>query len=340
MAKYQPVESIEYCGQTQLLDNIQRRTTPLVIRGLVADWPLVTLAQAPQEAVEYLIGKQAQQYVFINEASAESLGRFFYTADMLDKNFTQTPKPLPEFLATLRERSQFSQQDTAVPSFQYMASTSVDYCFPTLLNEHPLPLPLPQPLISAWLGTQSIAATHFDVPENIACNAFGRRRFTLFPPDQVNNLYIGPMDLTPAGQPVSMVEVNEPDLAQYPKFYDAMEKGFQVTLEPGDALYIPSMWWHNVEALDSVNLLINYWWQSTPNYKGAPMDALHHAILAIKDRPDTERHAWKALFDHYVFNYKKEDFDYIADAALGMLDEISEDQARKLRADLLQRLNK
>ena len=31
-------------------------------------------------------------------------------------------------------------------------------------------------------------------------------------------------------------------------------------LQPGDALYIPSLWWHHVESIGVLNTMVNYWW--------------------------------------------------------------------------------
>ncbi len=56
-----------------------------------------------------------------------------------------------------------------------------------------------------WLCNRSEVATHFDLSDNIAVVALGRRRFTLFPPTATADLYVGPFNNTlPAGQPVSM----------------------------------------------------------------------------------------------------------------------------------------
>ena len=46
-------------------------------------------------------------------------------------------------------------------------------------------------------------------------------RFTLFPPEQLSNLYVGPLDFTLAGQPVSMVRIEEPDHDRFPRFREA-----------------------------------------------------------------------------------------------------------------------
>ncbi|MFX7984900.1 cupin-like domain-containing protein, partial [Acinetobacter baumannii] len=87
--------------------------------------------------------------------------------------------------------------------------------------------------------------------------AAGRRRFTVFPPEQLPNLYLGPLDPTPAGQPVSLVDFHQPDFERFPRFRDALAAGEAAELAPGDAVYIPSMWFHHVEGLAPVNLLIN-----------------------------------------------------------------------------------
>ena len=71
------------------------------------------------------------------------------------------------------------------------------------------------PLASLWIGNQSRVAAHYDFPTNIACSVAGHRRFTLFPPEQLENLYVGPVDFTPAGQPISTVDFAQPDYADF-----------------------------------------------------------------------------------------------------------------------------
>src|SRR5690625_7659936 len=62
-----------------------------------------------------------------------------------------------------------------------------------------------------WVGNAATVSTHYDLLDNIVCVVSGRRRFTLFPPEQLTNLYVGPLDFTLSGQPVSMVNLQDPD---------------------------------------------------------------------------------------------------------------------------------
>ena len=109
-----------------------------------------------------------------------------------------------------------------------------------------------------WIGNATIVQTHFDLNDNIACVLAGRRRFTLFPPDQIGNLYVGPLDFTISGPPVSMVALNAPDFARFPRFAEAQAAAQVAELEPGDAIFIPYGWWHQVRRYQPSTCQLNY----------------------------------------------------------------------------------
>ena len=118
--------------------------------------------------------------------------------------------------------------------------------------------------MSIWIGNRTVATAHFDMTHNLACCMVGRRRFSLFPPEQVHNLYPGPLEPTPGGQVISMVNFDAPDFERFPRFREALAAGQVAEIEPGDVLFYPAMWWHHVQALESFNTMINYWWTTTP----------------------------------------------------------------------------
>ena len=190
------------------------------------------------------------------------------------------------------------------------------------------------------IGNRTRIAAHYDIPDNVACVAVGRRRFTLFPPDQLRNLYIGPIDVTPAGQSISLVDFHDPDFERFPGFRDALEHAQVAELEPGDAIFIPGMWWHHVEGLDDLNVLVNYWWRDVPAFLGNPLDALNHALLSIRDLPREQRDIWRDVFEHYVFGDENEAVSHIPPNARGVLSAVTDESARRLRALLIRNLNR
>lgn len=330
------VEELDSCESGQVPAEVMQSEQPLLLRGLVADWPLVdAAAQSADAADAYLRRFYNGTPVTVSEGPPGIDGRIFYNEDLSDFNFTMRRARLDAVLDELKRH-----RDDDNPPVHYVGSTTVDYILPGLRDENDLELGDLQSLVSIWLGNQTRIAAHYDVPDNIACVVAGRRRFTLFPPDQLENLYIGPIDYAPAGQAISMVDLLEPDFDQHPKFRTAMQHAQVADMQPGDALFIPSMWWHHVEGLQSFNILINYWWRSTPAWMGNPMDVLSHALLAIRDLPEAQRTAWQNIFAHYVFDPDDEITAHIPDAARGVLAPIDEPMARKLRALLLKRLNR
>ena len=309
---------------------------PWVARGFTGKWPLVQAAEQGDAAfLDYLLRFCTDKKVSAFLGEPEIQGRFFYNADLSGFNFVQ----LDTTLKQLADKLQFLSATEQPPSL-YMGSTNLDHWLPGLGDANQLGLTLPPSLASLWLGNHSIVAPHFDYPANIACCVAGVRRFTLFPPDQVANLYIGPWDLTPAGQAISLVDTRAPDLDRFPRFTKAWAAAQSAELKAGDVIYLPGMWWHQVESLEPINALVNYWWSETPAVYGAPMDAFDHALLALKQLPPGQKRAWRALFDQYVFNDDADALAHLPEHSKGRLAPLKSDLARRLRADLINRLKR
>ena len=320
-------------------DELVATQQPALLKGLVRDWPLARIS-SPQEAVAYLKSFYQGRPVVAFIARPELKGRFSYTPDATRLDFQSERGPLDDYLG----RVMAHLGDANAPSI-YIGSTDVDLFLPgfraanDLVLNHPMFAASP-PMVGAWIGNRTTALAHHDMSHNVACVTVGRRRFTLFPPEQVENLYPGPLEPTPGGQVVTMADIQAPDYERFPKLRDALAAAQVAEMEPGDALFYPAMWWHQVEALESFNVMINYWWNTTPAYMDSPQNTLLHALLSLRDRPEHEKRAWRAMFDYYVFGPAGKAAAHLPEGARGNLAPLDEDMARRLRAKLLQRLNR
>ncbi|MCA8901259.1 MAG: cupin-like domain-containing protein [Hyphomonas sp.] len=299
---------------------------PVLLRNLVSDWPIVGAAQSSvASAVGYLQQLDNGKPVHTVFGAPEIQGRFFYSDDLSGLNFHKREVPLSAALSGL-----LSQLSVATPGSIYIQSIPVDEHIPGFEQAHTLPYLDPAITPRIWIGNQITVQTHFDLYENIACLAAGRRRFTFFPPDQIANLYAGPFEHTLSGPPVSMVRLEDIDFEAYPRFRDAMAHAIIADLEPGDAVYIPYGWWHHVQSLERFNILVNYWWNDAPGVQGSPFDAMLHGLLAIRDLPADARKAWKHLFDQYVFLENGDPVAHLPAETRGALGQHSEAQRQML----------
>lgn len=330
------VREIKGLGPQDLNDSILKSTQPIILRGLVSAWPIVKAGlSSDQEATTYLKRFYQDANVVAMLGTPEINGRFFYNEDLSGFNFFPVNTNLTAVLGELDDH----RNDEKPPAI-YVGSTTVDTCLPGFRSENDIDLGQRDPLMSIWIGNQTRIAAHYDLPDNIACVAAGHRRFTLFPPNQLSNLYIGPLDFTPAGQSISLVDFVNPDFEKFPRFAQALEHAQIAELEPGDALFIPSMWWHHVESLDRFNVLLNYWWRQSPEYMDTPTNALMLALLSVRDLPEEQRQAWKELFRHYVFESDDDYLTHIPTQARRVLAPLDADAARILRAQLIKKMNR
>lgn len=334
----EPVTTIHGVRADAVPADLLTGTTPFVLKDFAAAWPLVAAGiRSPRDAIACLRNFDGGKTVGAFIGDPDARGRYAYNAAAKGLNFARRLLPLADVLDRIE-----AQLDDDAPTPVYVGSTTIDASLPGLraANDVRFPENMAAPLASIWLGNPSIVPTHFDSPANLACSVVGKRRFTLFPPEQVSNLYPGPLDPTPGGQPTSMVDLAAPDFEHYPRYREALAAAQIAELEAGDAVFIPHLWWHQVDATARFNVLFNYWWSSTPSIAGSPMDALYHALMTLRDRPNDEKQAWRHLFDYYVFGDAAVPGAHLSPEARGLLAPLDDTRARQLRAYLLDRLQR
>ncbi|HEX8571708.1 MAG TPA: cupin-like domain-containing protein [Allosphingosinicella sp.] len=309
---------------------------PAVLRGLCADWPIVR--SGGDEGLASRLSEASNEEPFEAWFGPPGIGgRFGFTHSIDGFNHDRR-------LATVRQLLDLllRQRGHPNPFAMYAGAIPVARHLPGLLGDIPMPLldPGRDRLVSLWLGNRTRTAAHWDLPQNLACVVAGRRRFTLFPTDQVRNLYVGPLDFTLAGQPTSLVDLEAPDFERHPRFREALEAAESAELGPGDALYLPSLWWHGVASLDEIGAMVNFWWRDGEPPLLTPLNALYHAAITVRDLPEREREAWRALFDFYIFKDHGDPAAHLPDEARGLLGRRTPELVAKVKAMLARALGR
>ncbi len=324
--------AIEECrdtGQPIGLDEIVGSDRPLIIRGLCRDWPIVASARQSDTAFATALAG------FDNGTPVDALlmppaeeGVVGYAPDLEAFNYEHYRVSVTHVLQRLAKYSR--QQD---PPGLAMQSALIADCLPGFLDGHAIPFLDDGIRPRLWIGNKVTTPAHFDAFHNIAVVACGSRRFTLLPPDQVRNLYIGPLDFAPTGAAISMARLDKPDDPRFPRLKQALANARTAELRPGDAIYIPPVWWHHVVSIERLNALVNYWWKPIARKGDAPqseLGCLMHCILTFKSMPPAERAAWKTMLNHYVFG-DEDPAAHIPEARRGILGTLTVEQAAELR---------
>jgi len=326
------VVSVEGISANDVPDFIINSKQPLILKGFVNHWPMVKKGKESEGSLQHYLLKYAKDSsLIVGQGHSDINGRIFYNQEFTALNCKAYKMTLTGLLEQIN-----SYKNAKNPPLCYMGTTSADKAFSNLRQENDIHIADKSPVMNLWMGNQSTIPAHYDVPNNIACNVFGKRRFTLFPPEELENLYIGPLDFTPAGQSLSLVDFKKPDFNKYPKFRQALKKAQVAELEAGDALFLPSMWWHHVEGLEHYNLLATFWWSSTELATDDAGNALLYSIMAISNLSKDKKDIWLNLFKHYIFD--EPSLDHIPEHAKGILNLQDEKKLRYFKEYLIKRL--
>jgi len=312
---------------------------PAILRGLANHWPAVARGRESTPAIaQYLAALDQGTPSAAVLLPPEEEGRLSYDERMDGFNFMRTPRTVTQVLEQVLRYARLDKAPAVA-----MQSAKVSQCLPGFAAANPMPLLDARVEPRAWIGSAIITPAHFDESHNIAVCVAGRRRFTVFPPEQVANLYVGPLDNTPAGMPMSLVDFAKPDLRRFPRFAEAWASARVADLAPGDALYLPPLWWHHVQSLERFNMLVNYWWLAAAPGRAVPpfaLDALMHVAATVRALPDAQRAAWRHLFEHYVFDTGRDVTGHIPPERQGVLGEMSAEDHAALRKLLSERLSR
>ena len=323
----------DFTSPERFLREVAEPCQPLVLRGLVQSWPVVQAGErSPQALKEYLLPFAAGGQVEVFFGAPQIAGKYFYNDDLQGFNFERSRMKLAEALEVMVS----SLAQAGAPS-GYVGSVPTEDFLPGLAAKNPMPLLGVRVSPRIWLGHAANVSCHHDTFDNLACVVAGVRRFTLFSPELIGKLYVGPIDNTMAGPPVSLAAAGADD-DRFPLFRSIKDQALIAELRPGDALYLPKLWWHQVESTAAFNVLINYWWDAFSSGPDAPYTSLLLSMITIAERPLPERQAWRAFFDHYVFRSDAHPLAHLPADRRGVLGPLQPDNYRRIRAQVMRLL--
>jgi len=205
-----------------------RAREPVVFRGLASAWP--ALSRWTPDYLARLAGDRTVEVVVGDRESYEPVFRTIPLHDFFHAWPTGDAEGSPSLY--LKEFDLFG----AFPQLQ----EDVDFAA--------LERPSTKAWRYAWISQAGGRTNlHHDLLNNVLTQVVGRKLVTLIPPARSADVY--PSDKFDCFARLSRVDAFNPDFDRFPRYRSALAAERQVTLEPGDAVYIPSGWWHTARSL-------------------------------------------------------------------------------------------
>ncbi|MFV3077181.1 cupin-like domain-containing protein [Niveispirillum fermenti] len=113
--------------------------------------------------------------------------------------------------------------------------------------------------VNVWINFKGqFGRLHFDEMENFNLQLAGAKRFICLPPGW--RRYSTRPVLKGFGHHSAFPDVTRLDLTAYPAMAAELPKARECVLRPGQMLYLPTAWWHQVDPLgEDANVNMNFW---------------------------------------------------------------------------------
>jgi len=247
----------------QFAERYQKQGLPLVITDLLNPdpaWDLDYLCQQLGDR-EFLLRYYGRERYQQDKRDWTSIGSGVQTQS----------QPFSAYAELIRSGEAY-QQDIYLGKCSLQATSLADSEAVQSLATHLDNLGLQQPAssLNLWIGSGHIECLHYDTMDGTLIQLHGSKRILLFPPSQTANLYPYPFYAhlrhgLKLRSWFSRVYPDRPDFQAFPKLREAFKHRRDVILNPGEALYIPAGWWHEVTAMgDDMVCSVNRFWRIYP----------------------------------------------------------------------------
>lgn len=258
---FKPVEVYNYSSKEEFINFVKDNRKPLILRGLNIG------TCRSKWSVSYLVESIKDLKVSIH---ASPTGQMSF----IKKNFSYVKLPFDEFLyrASGEMKSHDDQKYKPIlceNEVLYFRSISFDRRgreiadlskhFPEIANDFNIPdlfnhddffssvFRIASPGVQVW--------THYDIMDNVLVQICGTKKVVLFSPRDADYLYMN-------GDKSEVLDIENPDITKYPLFLKASQ--YEGTLLPGDALFIPALWFHNTIS-KTFSISVNVFWKNLPH---------------------------------------------------------------------------
>jgi hypothetical protein len=219
--KLTEVPRVSGLSPDQFFKNYAIHEAPVVLQDFASDWPALK-----KWTPEYFKEKYGNNEVQVYNGSFSKPGKT-YMGKATSMRFSEylnsilnSGRDLRMFLYNIVSKAPELKDDVSLPPL--MKGFSKRFLF-------------------MFFGPKgAVTQIHYDIDMSHVFHTaiVGRKRFVLFPQSESKKLYRHPFTIR------SYVDVDNPDFETYPLLKEA--KGYEVILEPGETLFIPSGFWHHV----------------------------------------------------------------------------------------------
>lgn len=307
-------------------NEIVKARQPAVIKSFKNDFLLKKIFNDKNNFLQRNISTSGRQYRAAILDSAFT-GKYHYEQSLTGLNFQCNAAPLGVILAHLTK----SAGDKAAPSIYVSGISPQEYFANSAEYEISLLNKAVNPSIT--LANNFVLQPFYETTDYLGFIISGARNVIVFPPGQISNLYLGPLEYAVEGQAMSQIDITDINMDRFPAMEEALATAQYAELHAGDLIFIPGLWLRSFMAPERFNAHMSYQFYPVASAISAS-NALLHGLLTISHLPLEEREAWEVFFDRYVFNAYPEFLDHIPEDSLGVLGDMTPENFRKMWAFL------